>query len=219
MNKFILSAALALALAVANNAQAAFTLGSSNPTQATALVMDADSISGPMLINVENINNDLMLSWQFRLQIAALNGATGTLTFNDPVTGTPPNPTGYIFSSGVGIAATNTGSELTANDFDPLDGGKTGNLLSVNFSASSDASGYFGVYAVQGSTNTLWADANFDPQFFTNVPDGTSRVLIGVVSVNASNDPVSPVPEPSSLTLLGIGSVAGFWWLRRKAAV
>jgi hypothetical protein len=193
---------------VAGDARAAFVMGSSTPTQAQALVMDANSVSGPMLINVVNGNNDAMSSWQFNLQIAPMSGATGTVTFNSPgTTDTAPAPGGYIFSNGDPIFATNAATELSANGFNLDPAGITvgNNLLSVDFQASSTASGYFGVYALQGQANTVWADPNLTTQFFTNVFDGTDRVLIGEVFVNASGGQPVATPEPSSLGLLAIG--------------
>jgi len=213
MNKWMLIMIFSL---VGQSAKAGFELTSSNPTQAAALVMDSNSISGAMLTSVENTAGDLLVAWQFGIQVAQMTGATGTLVFNDPATGLPSNPPGYIFGNGVGISVTNTGNALTANDID-LSGGTVGNLLSVDFQASSTASGYFGIYAQEGQANTVWTDTNFSTQTFTNVPDGTGQVLIGEVFVSPSSGTVTATPEPSSLTLLGIGSVmTGIWGWRRK---
>jgi hypothetical protein len=130
-------------------------------------------------------------------------GATGALTFQDPATGTPANPFNYIFgNNGLGIVATNSSNELSANDFfDPtagpgaaVAGTPAANLLSMDFLASPTASGLFGIYAVEGTALTEWTDSNFDTQFFTNVPNGTGTVHIGDVLI--------PVPEPASIFML-----------------
>ena len=139
----------------------------------------------------------------------------------DPATGTAPIPANYVFGgNGLGIAAINSGSMLTANDFYFNPGGPIGvsvpgspgaNLLQMDFLASSNASGLFGVYALEGPGLTQWSDPNFNTQFFTNVPSGTGMVLIGDVLIQGS------VPEPSSFVMLGLASatLAG-WQLRRK---
>ena len=97
-----------------------------------------------------------MAAWNFELEIIPQSGASGTLTFQGPVTGSPPN---HVFgSNGLGIAVTNGGNTLSANDFfnpssgsgAPVPGGVGANLLQVDFPASSNASGPFAIYAMEG---------------------------------------------------------------------
>ncbi len=220
MKNLILS--LVFLALLTGSSRAGVVLSTSNPL-GMPLDMSAGTTSGSMFVTVSSDNppNDVMSAWYFQLVIMPESGATGTLTFQDPAVMFPPDPTNYIFGSdGYGIMATNGGTQLGANDFfyNPVDG--TGaivpgtsadNLLQMDFLASSNASGMFGIYALEGAANTIWNDASFAQQFFTNVPDGTGMVLIGEVSVAGQS-----VPEPSSLALLGLAAVLAGWRCRSR---
>jgi PEP-CTERM motif len=222
MKKFILPFAL-LGL-LTGSSRADLVLSTSNPP-GTPLTMSAGTTSAPMLVNVVSNNppNDVMAAWSFQLEISPESGATGTLTFQDPATGTPPNPTNYVFgSNGIGILVINTGSALSANDFfdpsvgsgAPVPGSPGANLLQMDFLASSNASGVFGIFAVEGAA-TGWTDSNANTQVFTNVPNGTGLVQIGEVQIPQ----IGSVPEPSSIGLLGLaGATLVGWqcWSKRK---
>jgi hypothetical protein len=219
MKKLILSFALLILLS--GNANAGFTLSTSNP-DGSPLLMTSDTTSDLMSVIVSSDNpfQDVMSAWNFQLEIVGNSSSTGTLTFNNPVTGTPPNPSNYVFGAdGIGIFAINGGTVLSANDFfNPINGaGVSGivsaNLLQMNFLASSDASGVFGIYADQGAATTQWTDGNFTTQFFSNVPDGTGMVLIGEVEVSP-NGIIQVIPAPPSIASFGIGFVILAGWLR-----
>ena len=222
MKKLILS--LACLCLLTTNARAGVTLSTSNPP-GTPLSMEANSTSGLMFVTVTSDNppNDIMAAWNFQLMIVADSGATGTLMFQDPATMFPLDPSNYIFgSNGYGIMATNLGTQLSANDFffnpgvgtgSPVPGTSAANLLQMDFLASPNASGVFGIYALEGSGNTQWNsnDANFTQQFFTNVPEGTGMVRIGEVSVAGQ-----AVPEPSSVGMLGLATALVGWRCRSR---
>jgi hypothetical protein len=209
---------------LSSSARAGIVLSTSNPP-GTPLVMSSGTTSGSMLVGVvsDNPPNDVMTAWNIQLEIKPEAGAAGTLTFQDPATGTPPNPSNYVFGSdGLGISVTDGGSMLNANDFfnpnvgqgTPVPGVPGANLLQMDFLASSSASGLFGIYALEGPANTLWNDSNFTQQFFTNVPNGTDLVQIGEVLITQSS-----VPEPTSFELLGLaGAALASWqcWSKRK---
>ena len=118
-----------------------------------------------------------------------------------PATSTPSRPPNYIFGSdGFGISATNGGSTLSANDFyvGPGNGSTVpstlaANLLQIDFLASSNAPGLFGIYAIDPVSFTQWVDGNGTAQLFTNVPDVPGgMVRIGDVLIARIGRPRSP---------------------------
>jgi hypothetical protein len=171
------------------------------------LIMSAGTTSGPMFVTVasDNPGQDVMSAWLIQLEIAPLAGAGGTLSFNDPVSGSVNDPANYVFGTdGYGIVASNTGNSVGANDFffdGNLPGATVSNatLLEIDFLSSSSATGLFGIYAVEGAGLTEWSDGSASTQYFSNVPDGSGTVLIGEVLIAGQ-----AVPEPTSATLFGI---------------
>jgi hypothetical protein len=237
---------LALLALLPATARADFLLNTTFPPGSlppgTPLSMAAGTTSATMDLTAINTNasSDLMSAWQVRLEIKPVGGATGTVTFQtlftDPTDTT--NLPNYVFGThsfaGISTVLSGGNEKLLASDFldpafalgVPVPGGAGASLLGLNFRATGNASGLFGIYAVRGiggltrPANTLWNDANGNPRTFSNVPDDTSNppgeVLIGGVSVTPSVTPV--VPEPASWLLLGLGIgvvvVAG--WLRAR---
>ena len=128
--------------------------------------------------------------------------SSGTVTFNSATT-----PNNYVFSLST-IVSSLGGTQLTANDFDSILGTTVpanpgANLLQLDFLASNNAFGLFGIFAVPGQQNTIWADSGFTSQNYTNVFDNGTLVEIGEIRVTPSTQPA--VPEPSTLTLLWVG--------------
>ena len=190
--------------------------------------VSSTTLSAPMDVTVTSNASDTMAAWNVQLQITPLAGATGTLMFQTATQGPAP----YIFGgNGFGVSATitNSGSQLAANDFDGLDGvnfsatvpATPTNLLATTYLASAGARGKFGIFAEPGASLTqaggipltYWADSNGINQNYLNVPGGGANVQIGEVDVTLAS-----VPEPSTLTLLGIGiaGMAGWGWRRKK---
>lgn len=175
------------------------------------LDMGAGSVSAPMdLIAASSTGTDTMAGWNVSLLIAPHAGAMGTLTFQDPGTfqnplNPAPNPPHYIFTSGTGILTINSGSGLMAGDTDQSGGtlvplAPVANLLQMEFAATSNASGTFGIFA--DPANSQWTSPDGSGGFNSNSFDfpTESRGLrhIGDVFVLA-------VPEPAALILFCVG--------------
>jgi hypothetical protein len=194
------------------------TLTTTNPP-GSPLVMAAGSTSGIMTARVTNTAAPAgtnMQGWAIDLLIVGDAGATG-LTFASPTTGNPAHPPNYIFTTSFppGIAVTNSGTQLFANDSDNNLAGtavpqtpKT--LLDVMFNATAGASGTFGIFAVHGSFNTSWSDQNGATQFFQGMPNDVAMTRIGDVRVNT-------VPEPGTLVLTGLAASAWLGCRKRYA--
>ena len=202
--------ALALMCIIAPSAPGGVILSTSNPPGAP-LDMAAGSVSAPMdLIAASSTGTDTMAGWNVSLLIVPQASALGTLTFHDPGTfqnpaNPAPNPPDYIFTSGTGILTTNSGSALMAGDTDQSGGtlvplAPGANLLQLDFAATSNASGLFGIFA--DPANSQWTSPDGSGGFNSNSFDIPSEVPglrhIGDVYVVA-------VPEPSALTLLLVG--------------
>ena len=155
------------------------------------------TVSDPILIRIEN--NALMdepanflAGWQFLLQIVPDVNSQGSLAFHSPVTGTvTEHPSDYVFdnTSSFGVNVENNGELLFAYDFNfPFSGGvqvpfETGaTLLELELSATSDASGGFGIYAIGASSE--WSSASIESREFENLPADRDPVLIGQFRVN-----------------------------------
>jgi hypothetical protein len=114
-----------------------------------------------------------------------------------------------------GITVVNSGTGLTANDFDASLGTKVpgspgANLLQIDFLASGNASGQFGLWAMTALDQTAWADDAGAAHSFDNVnPNLGAMVRIGDINVTG-------VPEPTTFTLLGAGGAGLAAWGRRR---
>lgn len=178
---------------------ASLTLSTSAPP-GDALHVEPQSISHPVTIGISNsVSTDppseYLTGWQLRLMIEPSPGASGSVEFASAAL-----PAAYVFdgTTGFGLMANNSGDKLTALDFNfPYSGGVQvpdgagTNLLSVTFSASSDAYGAFGVFAVGGVGNSQWTDALEPVQAtrpFVNIPANGSPIQIGALVVGIPGD-------------------------------
>jgi len=187
---------IALALCLfATTATAGLDVGTDAPP-GTPLNMDAGTVSGSMFLTTYDDGNPVNCQgWQVTLVIIPGGGATGSVAFNSPATGTPPDPVNYIFqaTTSFGISATNTTSQLLVFDLEfpagagvpvPLFPGV--NLVEMDFSATIDATGTFGIYALP-LPNSEWTAA-FEPVNFNNLLAGQDRIGEIVVSPPVAND-------------------------------
>ena len=108
---------------------------------------------------------------------------------------------------------------------DAEDGGA--NIIEMDFIASADASGMFGVYAAQ-SVYSLWTDSGmFDEDNnlvdspmdfpFANIGTGGDAVRIGGFEVRAGEAPL--IPEPHSILVWCVAGIVGFVLFPRRQKV
>jgi hypothetical protein len=147
-------------------------------------------------------------------------GAVGTVTFQNPAPPVPPatfvnvpRPPNYVFTGASGgITAVNTGTNLSAADFStsgsynvPAAPGR--NLLTMNFTSSTNAGGNFGLYFNPSTgTGSQWTDNNFGERAFAGTPGANGLVRLGTISV---------VPEPMTTTAILLGGLGVVGAVRR----
>ena len=211
----------------AGSSQAAMNLVTDFPI-GTPLVMDAGGVSvDKMLVSIHSAANDLILGWQTSLRIVS-TGGVGTLGFHSTA-----QPLAYVFGSrsafyseDLSFPVNNDG--MFAFDFTgvggllppvPVPSPPGLNLNALDFVASTDASGTFGVFAVGGAGRSEWTDDTFGERLFTNIdPALDSLTQIGEILVRPS-----VIPEPGTLAvwslLVGIGAFANFHRVLPRRAV
>ena len=142
------------------------TLLSDAPVGSPLVITPLDA-GASLLLSVTNDTiadppGEFLTAWQLRLEIVADAGATGTVDFNAAT-----KPTGYLLDEvgHNGPIVTSSGDRLFAQDFNIPDSGGVqvpnapgANLLSITFSPSADAQGTFGVFALDGLTNSDWRE-------------------------------------------------------------
>ena len=188
-------------------------------------LLDKGTTDGFLLIDVVSDDpappaTENLSGWQFLLAIVPDAGAMGTVEFSVPIL--PPD---YILN-GVNFGLStlistdlNPNDRLFAFDFEfPSVGGQPvptapgAGLLELAFTASADAMGTFGVFAVPGLGNTEWTDSSGlggAAREYANIPTGGGNVRIAEVQI---------VPEPSALLLVCCGVVAVRRVRRRSSA-
>ncbi len=200
-------------------AQGDLNLVTSNPA-GTSLMMDAGTVSlDTMVVSINSDAADLIQGWQTTLLILP-TGGTGSVDFNSSV-----QPSDYVFgtrgafySEDLSFPANSDGMFAMDASLDgsftpvpvPVSGPPGLNLLELDFSASLDASGSFGVFAVGGLGRSEWTDDDINPLLFDNIdPSFDSHTQIGEIVV-------TPIPAPgaAALALIGLSFVGR---LRRRS--
>lgn len=182
--------------------QAAITLGTNHDTGNPVIMTGGDGTSTTMTVNLFSNALDNLGGWGVLLDIVPLGGATGSVEYNSVAVAA----TNYVFGAQQAFFSINVmpgNVSLNAMDANiPPQGGPPNfvqippspglNLLDLDFSASLDASGTFGVFARGGVGNSEWTDPNFIAQPFLNVGGFGQSDQIGEVTV---------IPEPASFGL------------------
>jgi len=178
------------------------------------LVMSPGQVGGGSIVaSVTNSDavppaTDNLAGWQTSLILIPDAGATGTIGFLGAALPASYLLAGINFGLSTTISTTTTTNDsLFAFDVNfPFTGGVPvpvapgAGLLEMEFSASGDASGSFGLFALGGLGATEWSD---------NAAAGPSaREFANVASTGATRIGEIRIPEPASVLLLGCGLVA-----------
>lgn len=171
------------------------------------------------------------------------NNPTGTLGHSQVYNAGPDSVTAYAFGiggndldlfgkndggseHGVGISSTGSQHEITSTTFVQLDLANISGAFSLSIGSTQDVEGFkacvsntLGMLGTCQDFSSPSPDpytANFTKgdQFISIIADGTPAA--GNVLVDSLTYTPTPVPEPSSLVLLGTGIVAAAGVVRRK---
>ncbi|MDE2505725.1 MAG: PEP-CTERM sorting domain-containing protein [Planctomycetota bacterium] len=213
--------AIAVLCAVAGTSAYAGAVGLS--LAGTSVNWSSPSATSPtMVVSVLNPNGgetDPVVAWSLGLTVSGETGSVGTVRFAGYST-----PSNYLYSldpSGSGGISTSTffpstsiaGITDIANDSGVKVPSTGANLLSLTFSATSNAYGVFDVFAVPYdgvSLGSYWLDGNsagagFPPVSFLNAPQGGGNLLLGTITIPP---PITgATPEPGTIVLLGTGGL------------
>lgn len=181
----------------------------------------AGTTDGPMTVDAM-VNSDVTIfGWQTGLLIVPDGGSTGTVTF-DAVT--QPTSNNYIldtagYAFGTSFFDRNTPNDIARsldadNPFQSpagvsLTSGSKKNIADLTLTASADASGTFGLFAMDEfdpthntGFRTFYSVPGPTKVQFANVPGDTLPVRIGTISV----------PEPSAFLCILVPALAlGIW--------
>ncbi len=183
-------------------------------------------------VELQSPDNHAVTGGRLVMMIQPIGTTTGSVTFNTAL------PNGAITNASTKYAVTtalpgnpaySAGDTMADVFWTPTTPGQipvTANdpAFTVNYTASSDATGQFGLYLVYDSTAVIgltshWRGAGTTPATsslgspYDMTFDANGKALIGTIGV--------PVPEPGSFALMGlVGLVLGgkglFSWMKRR---
>ncbi|MFI5001170.1 MAG: hypothetical protein ACHQK9_14940 [Reyranellales bacterium] len=213
-------AAVLLAVAFASPARAdSLTISGQN------LSWGGSGVSPTFTVGIENLTSpatDQLFAWQLGLLIVPEASATGTLKF---LTATLPSNYVLAGKTTTGLLPAFSGPSTSISPFigdatsDPTGvvvPASGDNLLAVTFTASSNAKGFFDIFAVPlvvpGAPASTWFDQNFNQRDFANVPSTGGNVQIGTMDIGQAS-----IPEPQSVVLLisGVLTLVAYRLVRR----
>jgi hypothetical protein len=156
------------------------------------------------LLGIENVTStsDLLCGWQMALKVVPVGDATGVTFLSASV------PNNYVLgaeSTGIytlsSFSPPSAYSPLILDDVYPgVPVDQSGQmLLDVGLAASAGAHGKFEIAIVPGATDgASWFSEDGAARPFFDAPFSSTSVSVGTVTL-------TPVPEPSSVALLGFG--------------
>jgi hypothetical protein len=210
-------AAVLLAVAFVSPARAdSLTISGQN------LSWGGSGVSPTFTVGIENLTSpatDQLFAWQLGLLIVPEASATGTLKF---LTATLPSNYVLAGKTTTGLLPAFSGPSTSISPFigdatsDPTGvvvPASGDNLLAVTFTASSNAKGFFDIFAVPGVQASTWFDQNFNQRDFANVPSTGGNVQIGTMDIGQAS-----IPEPQSVVLLlsGLLTLVAYRLVRRR---
>jgi hypothetical protein len=220
----VLSLVVSLVVAAGSSARAdviALTTGGYTDTIFPSSTSSAMTVS----LTNSNVTGTLPLAaWSVGLRVVPTGGATGTVSINTGSLAYPTPASNNILTSPFPLAAPQfftSGTDVTVNASQSTFIGEAvpasgKSAFTVTFSSSPTANGTFNVFAFNdlAGTATNWTDdVGFSNNAFSNAPFVAGNVLL-LGQIN-----VVPVPEPTSLALMGLfagGGAAWAGWRRRR---
>lgn len=184
----------------------------------SAVFWDAESITGAMLSTVDAL---VILSH------TSCGGCSLTTAGADALEALQADFT-TAFNAGVDIWANSGASDASYYNFLPPAVATSGHSIggSTGFTCTTSGAAVFGATGCGASTSTSMINgfpthnrfSGFDTSFDVLEERGTEVITIGLLDAVIGTDDISTVPEPGTITLLGLG-LLGFALRRKRRAI